>query len=42
MMGYNDGWNMGWGMGGFGGMGLIVVVVVLGFAAIIIRGRRSS
>ena len=42
MMNGSDGWGMGWGMGGFGGIGLLVValaVVAIGFLAF--RGRKS-
>jgi hypothetical protein len=47
MHGYDgmmSGWGMGWGMGmgGFGVVGLLVVLfVILGFAVIVRRGRNS-
>ena len=36
MMG--EGWGMGWGMGGYGGIG---VLVVIGIAFLVYRGRNS-
>ena len=27
----NDGWGMGWGMGGFGGIGVLLVVLVVAY-----------
>ena len=40
MMG--DGWGMHWGMGGYGGIGsLVVVLVVIGIAILVYRGRNS-
>ncbi|MEO8559108.1 MAG: hypothetical protein ABI439_08610 [Rhodospirillales bacterium] len=42
MMGNGEGWGMGWGMGGFGGIGLILVVLaVVGITVIAIRRRNS-
>lgn len=42
MMGGNDGWGMDWGMGSFGGIGTIVVVlVILGIAFFVLRRRNS-
>jgi len=41
MMG-SEGWGMGWGMGGFGGIGLLVVaLLVVGFAFLAVRRRNS-
>ena len=34
----HDGWGMGWGMGGFGGIG--VLLVVLAVAYLVYRGRN--
>ena len=40
MMG--EGWGMGWGMGGYGEIGgLVVVLVVIGIAFLVYRGRNS-
>ena len=40
MMG--EGWGMGWGMGGYGEIGgLVVVLVVIGIAFVVYRGRNS-
>ena len=37
-----DGWGMGWGMGGYGGIGgLLAVLVVSGIAILVFRGRNS-
>lgn len=42
MMDGSEGWGMGWGMGGFGGIGLLVVaLLVLGFAFLAVRRRNS-
>jgi hypothetical protein len=42
MMGGDWGWGMGYGMGGFGGIGvLFVVLAVLGFAVLMSRRRNS-
>ena len=36
------GWGMGWGMGGFGGIGMLVsLVVVVGIAVLVSRRRNS-
>ncbi len=38
MMGGSEGWGMGWGMGGFGGIGVLVVaLLVLGIAVMVAR-----
>ena len=40
MMG--EGSGMGWGMSGYGGIGgLVVVLVVIGIAFLVYRGRNS-
>ena len=42
MMGDGWGWGRGWGMGGFGEIGLLVVVLlVAGFAFLASRRRNS-
>ncbi|HEY4980768.1 MAG TPA: hypothetical protein VII24_02250 [Pseudolabrys sp.] len=42
MMGGDWGWGMGWGMGGFGGIGgILIALVVLGLAVLAFR-RRST
>jgi len=42
MMGGSEGWGMGWGMGGFGGIGLLAVaLLVVGFAFLAVRRRNS-
>ena len=38
----NEGWEMGWGMGGYGGIGgLLAVLVVIGIAILVYRGRNA-
>ena len=38
----NDGWGLGWGMGGYGGIGgLLAVLVVIGIAMLVFRGRSA-
>ena len=40
MMG--EGWGMDWGMGGYGGIGgLLAVLVVIGIAILVFRGRNA-
>jgi len=40
MMG--EGWGMGWGMGGYKGVrGLLAVLVVIGIALLVFRGRNA-
>jgi hypothetical protein len=39
MMG--EGWGMGWGMGGFGGAGLLAVILVVGIVFLLARRRNS-
>ncbi len=39
MMG--EGWGMGWGMGGYGIGGLLAVLVVIGIAILVFRGRNA-
>jgi hypothetical protein len=39
MMG--NGWGMGWGMGGFGGAGLLAVILVVGIVFLLARRRNS-
>jgi hypothetical protein len=41
MMGGGDGWGMGWGMGGFGGFGLLVVVLLVVAGAFLAVRRRN-
>ena len=42
MMGGSEGWGMGLGMGGFGGIGqLLVALLVVGFAFLAVRRRNS-
>ena len=42
MMGDGWGYVMGWGMGGFGGIGVLVVaLVVLGVAVLLFRRRNA-
>lgn len=40
MMGGSDGWGMGWGMGGFGGIGLLVVALLV--VGIVLASRRRN
>lgn len=47
MMGGSDGWGMGswgmgWGMGGFGGIGLLVIVLLVAGIAFLALRRRNS
>ena len=38
----SEGWGMGWGMGGYGGIGgLFAVLVVIGIAILVFRGRNA-
>lgn len=40
MMG-SDGWGMGWRMGGFGGIGgLVVILLIVGVVALALRRRN--
>ena len=40
MMG--EGWGMDWGMGGYGGIGgLLAVLIVIGIAILVFRGRNA-
>ena len=42
MMGGNGGWGMGYGMGGFGGIGAVLLaLVVLGIAVVAFRRRGA-
>lgn len=42
MMNGNDGWGMGWGMNGFGGGGIVLLlVIVAGIVFLARRGRNS-
>ena len=42
MMGDSWGWSMGWGMGGFGGIGLLVIVLLVAGFAFLAGRRRNS
>lgn len=42
MMGGGGGWGMSWGMSGFGGFGLLVVVLLVGGLAFAAVRRRNS
>lgn len=42
MMGGGGGWGMSWGMGGFGGVGLLVVVLLVGGLVFAAVRRRNS
>jgi hypothetical protein len=41
MMNDGQGWDMGWGMGGFGLIGtLVVVLAIVGIAVVLFRRRN--
>ena len=41
MMDGTGGWGMGWGMGGFGGVGIIVVASLVVCLAVLVSRRRN-
>ena len=41
MMDGTNGWGMGWGMGGFGGIGMLVLLLAVVGIAVLVSRRRN-